>query len=125
MQTLIRVPSSLSLLPNARTACQILDALADAIETNLPTSFTIGSLGGQHASLRGGHVPRTFRGVKLANLRGVAGVGDRRERCGPVSRQLRQLASAADTGCWLLQEAGSMWDFWMLLWYSTSPLCQT
>ncbi|CAN0232871.1 unnamed protein product, partial [Ectocarpus sp. 13 AM-2016] len=44
-------------------------------------SFTIGSLGGQHASLRGGHTPRTFQGVKMASLRGAAAFGgnDNRE----------------------------------------------
>lgn len=60
----------------------------------LPISFTLGSLGGQHASLRGGHAPRSFRGVKMAALRGVAGVGDRRERRGTVSRHRFAPASA-------------------------------
>ncbi|CAN0175427.1 unnamed protein product [Ectocarpus fasciculatus] len=38
-------------------------------------SFTIGALGGQHASLRGGHTPRTFQGVKMRSLRSAAAFG--------------------------------------------------
>ncbi|CBN77702.1 conserved unknown protein [Ectocarpus siliculosus] len=45
-------------------------------------SFTIGSLGGHHASLRGGHTPRTFQGVKMASLRGAASFGGNGNREG-------------------------------------------
>ncbi|CAN0485009.1 unnamed protein product, partial [Ectocarpus sp. 12 AP-2014] len=61
-------------------------------------SFTIGSLGGQHASLRGGHTPRTFQGVKMASLRGAAAFGGNGNREGRGALIPKRQSSARGDG---------------------------
>ncbi|CAN0208596.1 unnamed protein product, partial [Ectocarpus fasciculatus] len=61
-------------------------------------SFTIGALGGQHASLRGGHTPRTFQGVKMRSLRSAAAFGGDGNREGRGALIPKRQSSARGTG---------------------------